>query len=82
MHFSGTVRIFLGSGDSLCGPHNVIGLFEQLGYSQRQQYKFVCVCVCALLIGSCIFMHNEQGTPLGNDSNVQGHLQCFQPGII
>lgn len=48
MHFSGTVRTFLGSGDSLCGPHNVIGLFEQLGYSQRQQYKFVCVCVCVL----------------------------------
>lgn len=50
MHFSGTVRIFLGSGDSLCGPHNVIGLFEQLGYSQRQQYKFVCVCVCVLFL--------------------------------
>lgn len=42
----------------------------------------VCVCVFAHLIGSCIFMHMEQNTPLGSDSNVQGHFQCLQPGIM
>lgn len=36
------------------------------------------VRVSAFLIGSRVLMHKDQNTALGSNSNVQGHLQCFQ----
>lgn len=40
------------------------------------------VSVSAFLIGSCVFRREDQNTPLGSDSNVQGHLPCLQPCTI
>lgn len=37
------------------------------------------VSVSAFLIGSCVFMHKGQNTPLGSNINVLGHWQCSQP---